>query len=277
MNEVVSIKRLIPNFNEMVIYNPYVARKARPGQFVIVRPDERGERIPLSISDFNREEGTVTIVFEEAGTSTRKLAMKKEGDALPTFAGPLGVPSEVENFGNVLLIGGCYGIGAMYPLARVLKEKGNKVIVGIESRSSAFIFWREKYINICDSFYVLTRDGSEGLRGHVDRLIEEVLKDAGNLQRIFAIGCTFMMKKVSEITKPLGIKTIVNLNPIMIDGTGMCGVCRVNVGGKTKFACVDGPDFDGHEVDWDVLIMRKKAYLDEEATSLTMMECMKDF
>lgn len=277
MNEILKMKKLIPNFNEMVVYNPYVARKARGGQFVIVRADERGERIPLSISDYNREEGTVTIVFEEAGTSTRKLAMKKEGEVLPSFAGPLGLPSEIEKFGKVLLIGGCYGIGAIYPIERSLKEKENTVIVGIEARSGAFLFWREKHINVADHFYVATRDGSEGLRGHADTIIREVLKDFGSIDRVFAIGCTFLMKKVSETTKPLGIKTIVNLNPIMIDGTGMCGVCRVKVGEKMKFACVDGPDFDGHEVDWEVLIMRKRAYVDEELTSLRMMECMKDF
>jgi ferredoxin--NADP+ reductase len=277
MKKILKMKKLIPNFNEMVVYHPYIAKKARGGQFVIVRADEKGERIPLSISDYNRDEGTITIVFEEAGVSTRKLAMKKEEEVLPTLTGPLGMPSVIEKFGKVLLIGGCYGIGAIYPLEKELKEMGNTVIVGIEARSSAFLFWREKHINCADAFYPLTRDGSEGLRGHVDTIIDAVLKDFGSIDRIFAIGCTLMMKKVAEKTKPLGIKTIVNLNPIMIDGTGMCGVCRVNVGGKMKFACVDGPDFDAHEVDWDVLIMRKKAYLDEELTSLMMMECMKDF
>lgn len=277
MKKIVRIKRLIPNFHEMVIYHPYIAKKAKGGQFVIVRADESGERIPLSISDFRREEGTITIVFEEAGVSTRKLAMRKEGEVIPTVAGPFGIPSSIEKFGKVLLIGGCYGIGAIYPLEMALKEAGNTVIVGIEARSSSLLFWKEKHINSADAFYPLTRDGSEGLKGHVDVLIDAVLKDLGSIDKVYAIGCTVMMKKVAEKTKSLGIKTTVNLNPIMIDGTGMCGVCRVNVGGKMKFACVDGPDFDAHEVDWDVLIMRKKAYADEEITSLNMMECMKDF
>ncbi len=277
MTKIVEKKRLVPNFHEMRIYHPLIAKKAKAGQFVIVRADEKGERIPLSISDTDPQNGTVTIVFEEAGVSTRKLGMKKIGDSLPTFVGPLGLPSHIENFGKVLLIGGCYGIGAIHLLEKALKEKGNTVIAGIEARTSALLFWKEKHIASSDAFYIATRDGSEGLRGHADTIINAVIKDFGSIDRVFAVGCTLLMKKVSETTKEKGIKTIVNLNPIMIDGTGMCGVCRVNVGGKMKFACVDGPDFDGHEVDWDVLIMRKKAYIDEETISMIKMECMKDF
>lgn len=277
MYKVVKNRPLVPNFYEMEVYHPRIAEKAKPGQFVIVRATEKGERIPLSISDTNKERGTVTIVFEKAGVSTIKLAGVKEGDSIPTFAGPLGTPSEVDNFGTVLLIGGCYGIGAIFPLEKSLKEKGNRVIVGVEARNSSLIYWREKHLEIADSFYVLTRDGSEGWKGHVDNLIRRVLEVEGTVNRVYAIGCTFMMRKVSETTKFFGIKTIVSLNPLMVDGTGMCGVCRVNVGGKTRFACVDGPDFDGHEVDWDVLIMRKKAYLPEEIRAFTHLECEKDF
>lgn len=277
MYKVVKNKVLVPNFHEMEVYHPRVAKKANPGQFVIVRAVEKGERIPLSISDTDAEKGTVTIVFEKAGASTRRLARVGEGSSLSTFTGPLGTPSEVNDFGTVLLIGGCYGIGAIYPFERALKEKGNKVIVGLEARNSSLIYWREKHLKFADSFYVLTRDGSEGLRGHVDDLIRNVLEKEGTVNMVYAVGCTFMMRKVSETTKPFGIKTVVSLNPLMVDGTGMCGVCRVNVGGKTKFACVDGPDFDGHKVDWDVLIMRKKAYLSEEIRAFTHFECEKDF
>lgn len=276
MYRIISKRNIVPNIHEMKVHHPDIARKYKVGQFIIVMCDEFSERIPLTIADCDVEEGSVTICFVEAGTSTVKLASKKEGDTIVTFVGPLGKPSEVSKFGKVLLVGGCYGIGGIYPVAKALKELDNKVIIAIEARSKNLLYWEDKLKQVSDAFYPVTRDGTYGYKGHVMQAIDIALKNEGNIDRVIAIGCTFMMMLASEHTKPLGIKTVVNLNPIMIDATGMCGVCRVQVGGKTQFACVDGPEFDAHEIDWNTLFLRRKAYLGEEATSLCMLEAQKD-
>jgi ferredoxin/flavodoxin---NADP+ reductase len=265
---VVERRPLAPNIQLLTVHAPSVAAKIKPGNFVIVRADEYGERTPLTVADWNREAGTVSCVFMTVGTSTYKLAKLKKGDVVPTFAGPLGKPFEIETFGTVLLIGGCYGIGIIYPLARALKEKGNRVISLIEGRSSFLLYWQDRLEAVSDQVVYATKDLSVGDRRDAADVVEEMIKAGEPVQRIFANGCTFLMYHISQMTRPYGIKTIVALNPIMIDGTGMCGACRVSIGGETKFACVDGPDFDGHLVDWDLLLARRKAYLGPEATSV---------
>jgi len=259
---------IVPNIHELVVEAPIVAASVKPGQFVIVRPNETGERVPLSVSDYDPQKGTVTSFFQEVGESTSKLALLKAGDTIPTFVGPLGGETEIDNFGTVLLIGGCFGIGSIYPIAFALKEAGNTVHVLIEARSQYLLYWTDRYTQLVDGFHTLTRDGTSGTKGHISRLPDILRKEDINPDRIIVNGCTFLMKRTSDITRPLGIKTIVNMNPIMIDGTGMCGVCRLTVNGETKFACVDGPDFDGHQVDWDEFLMRRMTYYEEEIAPL---------
>ncbi len=264
---VVERKQLAPNIQLLTVHSPVVAAKIEAGNFVIVRADEHGERTPLTVADWDRQAGTVSCVFMTVGTSTYKLSKLKKGDIIPTFVGPLGKPLEVDNFGTVLLIGGCYGIGILYPLARALKANGNRVISVIEGRSNFLLYWQDRLEAVSDQVIYATKDLSNGDDRDASAVIEGLVKAGQPLDRVFAIGCTFLMFHMSQVTRPHGIKTIVSLNPIMIDGTGMCGACRVSIGGETKFACVDGPDFDGHLVDWDLLLARRKAYLGPESES----------
>jgi len=265
---VLERKQLAPNIQLLTVRAPTVATKIQPGNFVIVRADEHGERTPLTVADWDRKAGTISCVFMTVGTSTYKLSRLKRGDVIPTFAGPLGKPFEVDTWGTVMVIGGCYGIGIIYPLARLLKEKGNRVIALIEGRSQFLLYWRDRVEAVSDQTIYATKDLSVGDDRDAADVFENMMKMGEPIQRVYAIGCTFLMYHMSQVTKPHGVKTIVSLNPIMIDGTGMCGACRVSVGGQTKFACVDGPDFDGHEVDWDLLLARRKAYLGPEAESV---------
>jgi len=277
MYKVVERRMIVPNMHEFTVLAPAVAESVRPGNFIIVRPDATGERIPLSVADWDREAGTVTSIFMQVGASTAKLARLKPGDSVPTFVGPLGRETVIDKFGTVLLVGGCYGIGSIYPTARALKEAGNKVVTLIEARSSFLLFWEDKLARASDKVLVITRDGTKGQKGHVSR-IPEMMQRAGIVPDLVIVnGCTFQMMQVSRLTKPLGWKTIVNMNPIMIDGTGMCGVCRLTVGGKTKFACVDGPDFDGHEIDWEEFLARRKTYNPEEVDPLRRSTCRSHF
>jgi ferredoxin--NADP+ reductase len=277
MYKIIERRMIVPNLHKFVVEAPEVARSVMPGNFVIVRADENGERVPLSVADWDREAGTVTVIFMQVGASTAKLALLKPGDTIPTFAGPLGKESEMENFGTVLCIGGCYGIGSIYPIARSLKEKGNTVYVLLEARSSYLLYWQDRFASLVDGVLVITRDGTVGYKGHLTRLAEILELERIQPDRIIVNGCTFQMMKASEVTRPLGIKTIVNMNPIMIDGTGMCGVCRLSVGGATKFACVDGPDFDGHEIDWDEFLNRRRTYNPEELQPLRKSGCASHF
>ena len=277
MYKVIERRMIVPNLHEFVVEAPEVAKSIRPGNFVIIRPDEEGERIPLSVADWDREAGTVTVIFMQVGASTAKLARLKPGDTIPTFAGPLGRETEIENFGTVLCIGGCYGIGSIYPIARVLKEEGNTVHVLLEARSSFLLYWQNRYEKLVDRVLTITRDGSSGYKGHLTRLPEILAQEKISPQRIIVNGCTFQMMRASEMTRPLKIKTVVNMNPIMIDGTGMCGVCRLTVAGATKFACVDGPDFDGHEVDWHEFLNRRRTYTPEEVQPLRTSGCASHF
>jgi ferredoxin--NADP+ reductase len=272
MPKILTRERLVPNLHLIEIHAPEVARKCRPGQFVIVMPDEKGERIPLSIADWDAERGSVTAVFLLVGTSTRKLAALKAGDEVPVFVGPLGRPSEIDAFGTVVLAAGCFGIGALWPTARALKAAGNKVIAVIDAKADYLVYWKDRYQSVCDKVIFSSRDHALASKDFIPRPLEETLKAEAPVARVIAVGCTYLMYACAQATKPLGIKTIVSLNPIMVDGTGMCGACRCTAAGKTKFACVDGPDFDAHQVDWEELFMRRKSYFDDEIRSLCRYE-----
>jgi ferredoxin--NADP+ reductase len=250
-----------------VIEAPAVAAACQPGQFIILMIDEEGERIPLTIADFDREAGTITIVVQAIGTSTRHLQTLGRGDSVSNFIGPLGMPSEIENVGTVVCAGGGVGVAPIYPIARALKEAGNKVICIMAARNESLLFWEDKLRDISDELIVTTDDGSRGRQCLVTEPLKE-LCETGDIDLVYAIGPGVMMKFCSKTTEPYGIKTFVSLNSIMVDGTGMCGGCRVSVGGETKFVCVDGPEFDGHKVDFDLLMSRQRQYLPQEKKSL---------
>jgi len=272
MARILDRRRLVPNLHLIEVEAPEVARKCRPGQFVILMPDERGERIPLSISDWDAARGSVTSVFLTVGTSSHKLSRLAAGDEIPVYVGPLGRPSEIENFGTVLLAGGCFGIGAIYPLARALKKAGNRVLTVIDVKARYLLYWEDKLRAASDRVFIASRDFALDSKQYIPAKIEEILGAGPKVDRVIAIGCTYLMYSCAMATKPRGIKTIVSLNPIMVDGTGMCGACRCTAAGRTKFACVDGPDFDGHEIDWDELFKRRKSYFDDEIRSLCYWE-----
>ena len=271
MPRIVRRERLVPNIHLLEVEAPEIARKCRPGQFVIVMPDARGERVPLTIADWDRDRGTVVTVFMAVGTTTRKLALLNAGDRLPIFAGPLGRPSETGPFGTVLCAGGCFGIAAIHPIARALKAAGNRVIVLVDVKADYLLYWRDKLEPLADAFVVSSRDGLYGGADFVPRHVRDIL-EREKIDRVVAVGCTYLMSGIAEATRPAAVKTMVSLNPIMVDGTGMCGACRVTVDGRTKFACVDGPDFDGHLVDWAELYARRKSYFDDEVKSLCAWE-----
>jgi ferredoxin--NADP+ reductase len=272
MPKILTRERLAPNLHLLEVRAPEVARKCRPGQFVIVMPDEKGERIPLSIADWDAERGSVTSVFLVVGTSTRKLAALRPGDDLPVFVGPLGRPSEIAAFGTVILVVGCFGIGALWPTARALKAAGNRVVALIDAKAEYLAYWKDRYRAVCDKVAFSSRDHALASKEFVPKPLQDLLRSEAPVARVIAVGCTYLMYASAEATRPLGVKTIVSLNPIMVDGTGMCGACRCTSEGRTKFACVDGPDFDGHQVDWQELFMRRKSYFDDEIHSLCQYE-----
>jgi NAD(P)H-flavin reductase len=272
MPKILDRRRLVPNLHLIEVHAPEVARKCRPGQFVIIMPDQKGERVPLSVADWDVARGSVTAVFLIVGTTTRKLAALKPGDEVPVFVGPLGRASEIAPFGTVVLAAGCFGIGALWPVARALKAAGNRVIALIDAKAEYLVYWKDRYLSVCDKVLFSARDHALNSKDFIPKPLEELLKDEAPVARVIAVGCTYLMYASSRATKPLGIKTIVSLNPIMVDGTGMCGACRCTADGKTKFACVDGPDFDGHTVDWDELFTRRKSYVEDEVRSLCRYE-----
>jgi ferredoxin--NADP+ reductase len=273
MFKVIKSQMIVPNMHLLILDAPAVAREMKPGQFVILRAEDDGERIPISISDWDAEKGTLTVIFMNVGRTTDKLASLEDGVSIPTVVGPLGNATQIDKFGTVLCLGGCYGIGSIFPVARALKEKGNKIITVVEARSSYLLYWEDKLSTVSDKLIRITRDGTKGHRGHVGMLPQIIDSLHESIDRIIINGCTFLLKRGSDITRTIGVETIVSLNPIMIDGTGMCGVCRVTVGSATKFACVDGPDFDGHQVDWAELLQRRKTYLEEEVVPLRTSNC----
>jgi NAD(P)H-flavin reductase len=267
MYKILERKDMVPIIHLFKIQAPRVAQKAQPGQFVMLRIDEKGERIPVTVAGWDAKEGSVTIVFQEVGTTTRRLAKLKAGDFIQDFVGPLGIPTHIDNYGTVVCVAGGFAVAVIRPIAEALKKKGNRVISILGARNKDLLFWEDELRSVSDELIVTTDDGSYGRKGVVTEPLKELLTNS-KVDRVIAIGPSIMMKFSALTTKPFGVKTIVSLNPIMVDGTGMCGCCRVSVGGVTKFACVDGPDFDGHQVDWDLLFARQKTYLDEEKRSL---------
>ncbi len=245
-----------------------IAQKAKAGNFFVLRIHEKGERIPLTIADFDREKGTITTVFQKIGKTTNELSTLNEGDFITDVIGPLGIPSHIENFGKVICVGGGVGIAPVYPIARALKEAGNTVISVIGARMKELIFWEDKMRSVSDELIIVTDDGSYGRKAVVTVPVDEILREDKNVKLVYAIGPAIMMKFVCITTQKYNVKTIVSLNSIMVDATGMCGACRVEVGGETKFACVDGPEFDGHKVDFNLLMSRQRMYIDEEKLAM---------
>ena len=272
MYKILLKQDLVPNIHLFKIAAPAVAKKAQPGQFVVIRIDETGERIPLTIADWDQEEGSVTIVFMEVGTTTHRLALLQAGDFIADFIGPLGLPTHIEKFGTVVCVAGGFAVATIKPIARAMRVEGNRVISIMGARNKDLIFWEDELRSVSDQLIITTDDGSYARKGLVTEPLKELL-EAGEVDRVIAIGPSIMMKFCAKTTQPFGVKTIVSLNPIMVDGTGMCGCCRVSVDGVTKFTCVDGPDFDGHQVDWDLLFARQRIYLDEEKRSFEQWQC----
>lgn len=264
---------LSPTLKLFEIDAPKIAEKCQAGQFIILRIDEKGERIPLTIADFNREKGTITLIFAEVGKTTEQLGRMEAGDALLDFVGPLGRASEIENYGRVVCIGGGVGVAPVFPITRALKEAGNEVIGIVGARCKELLFWADEMKAQSTEFHICSDDGSIGEKGFVTNVLQKVIEEKGKIDLIVAIGPLPMMKAVAELTRPFGIKTVVSLNSIMVDGTGMCGACRVTVGDETKFACVDGPEFDGHLVDFNEQMRRAQIFKDEEKRALAAGSC----
>lgn len=260
MYTIVKKEELNPTVTLMEIEAPLIAKKAQPGQFIILRVDDNGERIPLTIADFNREKGTVTIIFQIVGGTTAALNLKNEGEALADFVGPLGIPSHTEGLKKVAVVGGGVGCAIAYPIAKKLHEQGTTVHSIVGFRTKDLVILEKEFEQASDKLSIMTDDGSYGEQGLVTNALKSLIDHGEQYDEVIAIGPLVMMKFVSKLTKEYGIKTVVSMNPVMIDGTGMCGGCRLSVGGKTKFACVDGPDFDGHEVDFDEAIDRSSMY-----------------
>ncbi len=249
---------------------PALAAKAKAGQFVIIRLNENAERIPLTLSDWNKEKGTITIIFQHIGRSTSELSVLNEGDCIHDVVGPLGRATEVENFGTVVCVGGGIGVAELRPITRAMKEAGNTVISIIGARDKSLVILEEEMRSSSNELYITTDNGSYGRKGFVSNVLEDLFNNNRKIDRVYAIGPVPMMKVVAAITKVHNVKTTVSLDAIMIDGTGMCGACRVSVDGQTKFTCVDGPDFDAHQVDWDELTARKRMYLSQEKIALDL-------
>ena len=264
MYKILKKKELNPTVTLMEVDAPFVAKKAEPGQFIILRVDEEGERIPLTVADFDREKGTVTIIFQIVGGTTERLNQLREGEFIHDFVGPLGEPSQVEGLKKVAVVGGGVGCAIAYPVAKKLHKLGAEVHSIVGFRSKDLVILEEEFRAVSDEMRMMTDDGSYGKKGLVTDALKELIEAGNKYDEVIAIGPVVMMKFVSLLTKQYGIRTVVSMNPIMIDGTGMCGCCRLTVAGKTKFACVDGPDFDGHEVDYDEIMKRASTYKEFE-------------
>ncbi len=269
MNRILEKQVLSDITKLMVVKAPHVARKAQAGQFVIVRIEEHSERIPLTIADYDQQAGTVTLIFQQVGKSTEQMATLEVGDHFATVAGPLGHPTEIENYGTIVCVGGGVGIAPIFPIARSLKEAGNEVVSIIGARTGEYLFWEDRMRDVSDELVVCTDDGSYGRKALVTEPLKELLESrSGRIARVWAIGPTVMMKFVALTTKPFDVPTIVSLNTIMVDGTGMCGGCRVETTSGPQFVCVDGPEFDGHKVNWDNVLSRVGFYREQEKLAL---------
>ncbi|HOW59536.1 MAG TPA: sulfide/dihydroorotate dehydrogenase-like FAD/NAD-binding protein [Candidatus Omnitrophota bacterium] len=265
MYPILAKTKLNHNVDEMVIRAPFVARRCEPGQFIILRVDPEGERIPLTIAEYDAKAGTVTIIYQIVGYTTQRLSEKNVGDTLEDFVGPLGKATEIHPCKRVIGIGGGVGAAPLYPQLKKFHELGVSVDLILGARNKDLIILEEKFSKFCKNIYITTDDGSYGTKGLVTDKLKELVAKGEKYDEVIAIGPLIMMKFVSLLTKPWNLKTNVSLNPVMVDGTGMCGGCRVTVGGETKFVCVDGPDFDGHQVDYDELMRRQGMYKTEEA------------
>jgi ferredoxin--NADP+ reductase len=266
MYKIVEKQELASEIKLFKVAAPEIARKARPGQFIILRLDDEGERIPLTIADYDEQAGTITIIFQEVGKSTQLLGEMQAGDYILDFVGPLGCCSEIENFGTVICIGGGVGVAPVYPIARALYEAGNRVISIIGARTADMLIWEEEMRKISSELYVTSDDGSVGIKGFVTDVLKDILQKE-KVDRVVAIGPLVMMHAAARVT-PENIPLVVSLNPIMVDGTGMCGACRIEVANGTKFACVDGPEFDGHQVNWELAMLRAKMFVTEEKQAM---------
>ncbi|MDA8099934.1 MAG: sulfide/dihydroorotate dehydrogenase-like FAD/NAD-binding protein [Nitrospiraceae bacterium] len=261
-------KRLLraPDVFYFRIEAPLISKKARPGQFVIVRLHDKGERIPLSLADIDADGGTISLIVMAVGKTTAEFTAMQPGQDVLDLCGPLGNPTEIEKAGKVVLVGGGFGTAPLYPIAKAFKNAGSEVVTVMGARSKDLLIYEKEMLSVCDRVLVATDDGSKGIKGLVTNALKAELEQAP-ADLVIAIGPVVMMRAVAETTRPLGTKTVVSLNPIMVDGTGMCGGCRVTVGGETRFACTDGPEFDGHLVDWDVLMNRQRKYIPEQKHS----------
>jgi ferredoxin--NADP+ reductase len=262
--QIIDARLLATAVKELKITAPEIARKRKPGQFVVLRISEEGERIPLTIADADPQAGVITLIFQEVGTSTAKLGKLKAGDFLSDLIGPLGVPTHVEKFGTVVCVGGGIGIAPVYPIAKAMGEAGNTVLSIIGARTKDLLILEEEMRKVSHVLKVSTDDGSYGYHGFVSDVLQDFMDEGTAIHLVVAIGPVPMMRVVCNVTRNKNIKTVVSLNPIMVDATGMCGACRVTVGGRTRFVCVDGPEFDGHQVDFAELVKRQRAYLDQE-------------
>ncbi|UFS69287.1 sulfide/dihydroorotate dehydrogenase-like FAD/NAD-binding protein [Geomonas sp. RF6] len=270
MHKILLKEMLAERTWHMRLHAPLVARKCEPGQFLMLRIRENGERIPLTIADWDRNAGTIDIYFQELGATTHLLATLSVGDSVRDVVGPLGNPSEIEKVpGTFVMVGGGFGIAAGYPVARGFKEAGNRVVAVLGARTKDLLICEEMLKAVCDEVLVATNDGSYGTQGVVSDVLRTLLERGEDISLVFPVGPPIMMKIISGMTRPLGIKTVVSLNSVMVDGTGMCGSCRVTVGGKTRFVCSEGIDFDGHEVDWDEMMSRQKMYGTQESEALS--------
>lgn len=273
MYKIKSAEFLAPAIKKFVIEAPKIASKRKAGQFVIIRIKEGGERIPLTIADSDSEKGTITIIVQGIGKTTKELNEKNSGDSIMDVVGPLGKPSHIENFGTAVSIGGGVGTAIAYPTAVALKQAGNHTIAIVGGRTKELVILEDELKNICDEVYPTTDDGSYGFHGFVTQKLQALIDEGKKIDFVLAIGPIPMMKAVADVTRPYGIKTVVSLNPIMVDGTGMCGGCRATVDNKTVFVCVDGPEFDAHKVDFNLLMQRNRTYLDFEKVALEKHEC----
>jgi ferredoxin--NADP+ reductase len=269
-------QQLSANVVRMDLSAPEVAKRRKAGQFLVLKVNEQGERIPLTMVDSDPATGTVTIIYQVVGKTTALLAELAVGDTILDLQGPLGNPTEIENFGHVVCVGGGVGVGVIYPIARALKEAGNHVTSIIGSRTKDLLILEAEMGKASDRLIVATDDGSYGFHGFVSQVLQELIDKKERVDRVFAIGPVPMMRVICEVTRPYAIPTVVSLNPIMVDATRMCGACRVAVGGKTRFACVDGPEFDGHQVDFGLLMTRLRMYCDQEKQSLDMCRCAEN-
>ena len=261
-------ENLAPNISLLEITAPLIARKRKPGNFIILRATNTGERIPLTMVESDEERGTITLIIQAVGKTTRLLHSMKKGDSLEDIVGPLGDSTPIENYGTVVCIGGGVGTAVVYPMAKGLKEAGNRVVSIIGAQTANAVILEKEMGIVSDELHITTDDGSAGVKGFVTQVLEELMKRDEQIHAVYATGPLPMMRAVAEQTRPSGIRTVVSLNPIMMDGTGMCGACRVSVGTTLKFACVDGPEFDAHEVNFDELIARNRTYMDQEKNSL---------